>query len=39
LDESKSPEWMKVEINFKEVDISNDERPKMAWIGNYGMEK
>jgi hypothetical protein len=24
LDESKPPKWMDVEINFKEVDISND---------------
>jgi hypothetical protein len=24
LDESKPPKWMDVEINFEEVDISND---------------
>ena len=24
LDEYKTPKWMDVEINFKEVDISND---------------
>jgi hypothetical protein len=35
LNEEKSPKWMNVEIKKKQFDISNDDRPKMARVGNY----
>ena len=31
--ESKAPEWMDAKVKIKEVDISNDDRPKIAKIG------
>jgi hypothetical protein len=39
LDESKAPEWMDAEIKTKEFDISIDDRPKMARIGDYWSDK
>jgi hypothetical protein len=39
LEEAKPPEWMNVELNTKEFNISNVNRPKMARVGNYWMEK
>ena len=35
INESKVPEWIDTKVKTKEVDISNDNRPKMAQIGNY----
>lgn len=34
INEEKAPEWMDVEIKTKEVDISNNDRPKLAKIGD-----
>ena len=39
INESKAPEWMDAKVKTKEIDISNDNRPKMARIGNYWSEK
>jgi hypothetical protein len=39
LDKEKPPEWMDVEIKTKEFNISNDDRPKMARVGDYWTEK
>lgn len=34
--EEKSPsEWLDAEIKYREVDISTDDRPKIAKIGDY----
>ena len=30
INENKAPEWMDAKIKTKEVNISNDDRPKMA---------
>ena len=35
INESKAPEWMDAKVKTKQVDISNDNRPKMAKIGDY----
>ena len=35
INESKAPEWMDAQVKTKEIDISNDNRPKMARIGDY----
>ena len=35
INESKAPEWMDVKVKLKEADISNDDRPKIAKIGDY----
>ena len=32
---SKEPEWMDAKVKTKEIDISNDNRPKMERIGDY----
>ena len=29
INESKAPEWMDAKVKTKEIDISNDNRPKM----------
>ena len=35
INESKAPEWMDAKVKTKEIDISNDNRPKMERIGDY----
>ena len=37
--EIKAPEWMDVKVKTKEIDISNDIRPKMENIGDYWSEE
>ena len=39
IDERKAPEWMGVKVKTKEIDISNDNRPKMVRIGDYWSEE
>ena len=39
INESKAPEWMDAKVKTKEIDISNDNRPKMARIGDYWSEE
>ena len=39
LEEKSPPEWLDVEIKYREVDISTDDRPKMAKIGDYWLEE
>ena len=39
INESKAPEWFDAKVKIKEFDISNDERPKMAKIGDYWSEE
>ena len=34
INEAKAPEWLDAKIRTKEVDISNDDRPKIAKIGD-----
>ena len=35
INESKAPKWMDAKIKIKQVDISNDDRPKLAKIKDY----
>ena len=35
INERKAAEWMDAKVKTKEVDISNDNRQKMARIGDY----
>ena len=35
INESKAPEWMDAKVKTKEVNISNDDQPKMERIGDY----
>ena len=35
INETKAPEWLDAKVKTKEVDISNDDRPKLAKIGDY----
>ena len=35
INESRAFKWMDGNIHFKEVNISNDDWPKMKWIGDY----
>ena len=35
INESKAPEWLDAKIKTRYVDISNDDRPKIAKIGDY----
>ena len=35
INESKALEWMDAKVKIKEVNISNDDRPKIAKIGEY----
>jgi len=35
INESKAPKWMDAKVKTKEIDISNDNRPKIARIGDY----
>ena len=39
INESKAPEWMDAKLKTKEIDISNDNRPKMTNNGNYCSEE
>ena len=38
INEIKSLEWLDTKVKIKEVDISNDDRPKIAKIGDYWTE-
>ena len=38
INETKAPEWLDAKVKTKEVDISNDDRPKIAKIGDYWIE-
>ena len=38
INETKSPKWLDTKVKIKEVDISNDDRPKIAKIGEYWTE-
>ena len=35
INEAKAPEWLDAKVKTKEVNISNDDRPKIAKIGDY----
>ena len=35
VNEAKAPEWLDAKVKTKEVNISNDDRPKIAKIGDY----
>ena len=35
INESKALDWMDAKVKTKEIDISNDNRPKMETIGDY----
>lgn len=39
LEEKSPPEWLDIEIKYREVDISADDRPKIAKIGDYWSEE
>ena len=39
INESKAPEWLDAKVKTRQVDISNDDRPKMAKIGDYWNEE
>ena len=39
INESKAPKWMDAKVKTKEVDISNDNRPKMEKNGDYWSEE
>ena len=39
INEAKAPEWLDAKVKTKEVDISNDDRPKLAKIGDYWNEQ
>ena len=39
INERREPEWMDTKVKTKEIDISNDNRPKMEIIGDYWSEK
>ena len=39
INESKAPEWLDAKVKTREFDISNDDRPKMAKIGDYWSEE
>ena len=35
INEAKAPKWLDAKMKTKEVDISNDDRPKLPKIGDY----
>ena len=35
IDEAKAPEWLDAKVKTKKVDISNDDRQKLAKNGDY----
>ena len=39
INEAKAPKWLDAKVKTKEFDISNDDRPKMAKIGDYWSEE
>ena len=39
INEIKAPEWMDAKVKTKEIDISNDNRPKMENIGDCWSEE
>ena len=39
INEAKAPEWLDAKVKTKEFDISSDDRPKMAKIGDYWSEE
>ena len=39
INETKAPEWMDAKVKTKEINISNDNRLKMARIGDYWSEE
>ena len=39
INESKAPEMMDAKVKTKEIDISNDNRPKMEKNGDYWSEE
>ena len=39
INKAKAPEWLDEKVKTKEVDISNDDRPKIAKIGDYWSEQ
>ena len=39
INEAKAPEWLDAKFKTKEFDISNDDQPKMAKIGDYWSEQ
>ena len=39
INEAKAPKWLYAKVKTKEFDMSNDDRPKMAKIGNYWSEE
>ena len=38
INEVKAPKWLDAKIKTREVDISNDDRPKIEKIGDYWSE-
>ena len=39
INEAKAPAWLDAKVKTREFDISNDDRPKMANIGDYWSEQ
>ena len=39
INEAKAPEWLDAKVKTREFDISNDDRQKMANIGDYWSEE
>ena len=39
INEAKAPEWLDAKVKTKEVDISNDDWPKLEKIGDYWNEQ
>ena len=39
INETKAREWLDAKVKTREFDISNDDRPKMAKIGDYWSEE
>ena len=39
INEAKAQEWLDAKVKIREFDISNDDRPKMAKIGDYWNEE
>ena len=39
INEAKEPEWLDAKVKTREFNISNDDQPKMAKIGDYWSEE
>ena len=39
INETKALEWLDAKVKTKKIDISNDDRPKMAKTGDYWSEE